>query len=304
MNRTADKRVAVHLFRSLILATFLAALAVRTGPAQADRNQTEPAQTDMAGLVQRSLANEVRAATNTQHPMRYQLRKTSPRLTTTKDICETKDGAVARLVAINDQPLSPTDAQREEARLDGLLSDPGKQHHRKQSQDDDTARVLKVLRSLPSAFVYVYAGAGTGPTGKVERFTFKPNPKFDATDLETQALTQMAGEIWIDPARERVAHLEGHLQQDVDFGWGILGRLNKGGWIVIEQADVGDRQWRIVHFKMAMSGRVVFRTKSFDTTEDESRFAPVPAGLGYHQAIQLLRTPETAANPAANSTPH
>ena len=72
----------------------------------------------------------------------------------------------------------------------------------------------------------------------------------------------MTGEIWIDLSTERVTRLEGHLQQDVDFGWGILGRLNKGGWIVIEQADVGEHQWRIVHFKMSMSGRVVFKTKS------------------------------------------
>ena len=123
----------------------------------------------------------------------------------------------------------------------------------------------------------------------MEKFTFTPNPKFDPPDLETQVLTQMTGEIWIDTAQERVARLEGHLQQDVDFGWGILGRLNKGGWIVIEQADVGEHQWRIVHFKMSMSGRVVFKTKVFDTTEDESQFAPLPVGLSYQQAIQMVR---------------
>ena len=32
------------------------------------------------------------------HPMRYRLRKSSPRMTSTKDIVETRDGAVARLV--------------------------------------------------------------------------------------------------------------------------------------------------------------------------------------------------------------
>jgi hypothetical protein len=247
-------------------------------------------QADKEGLVQRSLANEERAATDSLHPMRYRLRKSSPRLTTTKEIYETKDGAVARLVAINDKPLSATDEEREQARLDSLLSDPGKQRHRKQSEEEDTSRALKVLRALPAAFVYQYAGGGEGPTGKVEKFTFKPNPKFDPTDLETQALTHMAGEIWIDPVRERVARLEGHLLQDVDFGWGILGRLYKGGSIVIEQSDVGDLQWRIVHFKMAMSGRVVFKTRVFDTTEDESQFVPVPTNLRYQQAIQLLRS--------------
>lgn len=252
-------------------------------------SQIAPARTDDESLVQRTLANEVRAASDAQHPMRYRLRKSSPRLTSTKDICETRDGAVARLISINNNPLGPVDEQREQARLNSLLSDPGKQHHRKQSQDEDTARALKVLRALPSAFVFQYAGPGQGSAGQIQRFTFRPNPKFNPPDLETQVLTQMTGEIWIDPGQERVARLEGHLQQDVDFGWGILGRLNKGGSVVIEQADIGEHQWRIVHFKMLMSGRVIFKTKVFDTTEDQSQFVPVPVGMGYQQAIQLLR---------------
>ena len=49
----------------------------------------------------------------------------------------------------------------------------------------------------------------------------------------------MAGEIWIDPVQERVVRLAGSLQQDKDFGWGILGELDKGGWVEIDQADVG-----------------------------------------------------------------
>ena len=281
--------MTVYPFRSLVPLLLMAAFAIGKTPAQADKE----------GLVQRALANEVRAATDSLHPMRYRLRKSSPRLTTTKEICETKDGAVALLVAINDKPLSPSDEQQEQARLDALLSDPGRQRHRKQSQDEDTARALKMLRALPVAFVYQYAGPGEGPSGTLEKFTFKPHPKFDPPDLETQALVHMTGEIWIDPTRERVAHLEGHLEQDVDFGWGILGRLNKGGSIEIEQADVGDHQWRVVHFAMSMSGRVVFKTKVFDTTEDQSLFKPVPVGIGYQQAIRMLR--EQQAGTGQNS---
>jgi len=243
--------------------------------------------------VQQALANEVSAAKDSQHPMCYRLRKSSPRLTTTKEICETADGAVARLVSVNDAPLSATDEQREQTRLDQLLSDPGKQRHRKQSQDQDTARALKVLRSLPNAFIYEDEGPVEGSSGAVEKFRFKPNPKFDPPDLETQVLTQMAGELWIDRAQERVTRLDGRLQQDVDFGWGILGRLYKGGSILIEQADVGDHRWRVVHFDMKMSARVVFKTKSFDTTEDESQFVTVPQGLKYQQAIAMLRGGET-----------
>ncbi len=245
---------------------------------------------DNDALVQRALANEVRAASDAQHPMRYRLHKTSPRFASTKDIFETKDGAVAHLIAVNNAPLSTADEQKEQARLNGLLSDPDKQHHRKQSEDADTARAMKVLRVLPVAFLYRFEGAADRPTGTVEKFTFTPNPKFNPLELEMQVLTQMTGEIWIDVEHERVTRLEGHLQQDVDFGWGILGRLNKGGWIAIEQADVGEHQWRIVHFQMSMSGRVVFKTRVFDTTEDESQFAPLPVELTYQQAIQMMNT--------------
>jgi hypothetical protein len=219
--------------------------------------------------------------------MRYRLRRSSPRLTTTKELIETRDGDVAHLVAINDQPLNSADEQLEQARLNALLSDPNRQRHRKQSEESDTGIVLKLLRMLPQAFTYEYAGADA--SGKVEKFHFRPNPGFKPPDVETQALTAMTGELWIDAAQERVARLEGHLQQDTDYGWGILGKLDKGGWVVIEQADVGAGQWRIARFQMKMSLRILFKTKYFDTTQEMTQYTPVPSNLDYRQAIQMLR---------------
>jgi hypothetical protein len=240
-------------------------------------------------LVERALATELRAAQDPDHPMRYRLRKSSPRLTSTKEIVETRDGDVARLVSIFDKPLSPADEQLEEARLDALLSDPSRQRHRRQSEEGDMRIVMKLLCMLPQAFLYQYAGAGAGPGGKVEKFAFRPNPSFSPFDPEAQALTAMSGELWIDGTEERVTRLEGHLQQDTDYGWGILGKLDKGGWIVIEQAGVGQGQWRIARFQMKMSLRVLFKTRSFDTVEAMTQYAPVPVGIDYRQAIQMLR---------------
>lgn len=243
--------------------------------------------------MQRALANELHAAQDTGHPVRYSLRKTSPRLTSTKLLIETKDGQVARLVSINGQPLSAADEKKEQDRLDALLQDPGKQRHRKQSEDADAARAMKVLRSLPNAFLYEPAAADPAASSQYPaqtvKFAFKPNPGFEPPDLETRMLTEMTGEIWIDPAHQRVTRLEGRLQQDVDFGWGVLGRLNKGGSIVIEQADVGGGAWRIVRLELRMSGRVLFKSKVFDTTEEESQFAPVPPDIDYRKAVEMLR---------------
>jgi len=270
----------------------------------ASYGQTAPAVSGAGdqALVERALSNELRVAQDADHPMRYRLRKSSPRLTTMKELIETKDGLVARLIAVNDLPLTEADEKKEEQRLDALLRDPGRQRHRKQGEDQDAERALKVLRSLPRAFIYQPAAVGTGSPAQpspIVKFTFRPNPAFDPPDIETQVLTAMTGEIWIDRTEERVIHLEGHLQHDVDFGWGILGRLDKGGWIVIEQADVGQQQWRIVHFKMVMTGRVFFKSRVFDTEEQQSGFASVPAGLTYQKAIEILRAGNNA--PAQNA---
>lgn len=243
-----------------------------------------------SGMVARALENELSAAQDPGHPMQYQLRKSSPRLTSIKAIVETRDGAVARLLSVNDSTLTPSDRQKDNARLDALLSDPNRQRKRKQSEQDDTGRALKVLRALPKAFLYTYAGSETSGSITLEKYAFRPNPKFSSSDLELMVLTAMSGTLTVDATHERVVRLEGHLQQDVDIGWGILGRLNKGGWLVIEQADVGGGVWRIVHFQMNMSGRVFFKTRTFDTTEEESQFAPVPVDLTYQQAIQMLRS--------------
>ena len=245
--------------------------------------------TQAQALVARALATEVRSAQDANHPMRYRLRKSSPRMTSTKEIAETRDGDVARLIAINDQPLSQDDEQREEARLDALLSDPARQRHRKQSEESDTGIVLKLLRMLPQAFLYEYEGVGQGPSGEVEKFHFRPNPAFSPPDLESQALTAMVGELWIDALQERVTRLEGHLQQDTNYGWGILGKLDKGGWIVLEQGDVGVGQWRIVRFQIKMSLRILFKNKDFDSVQEMSQYTPLHASLDYRQAIQMLR---------------
>ena len=124
--------------------------------------------------------------------------------------------------------------------------------------------------------------------GTVLKFTFKPNPQFDPPDIETGVLTAMAGELWIDPVEERVVRLAGSLQQDKYIAWG-LGELDKGGWVEIDQADVGDHQWRIVHLKLVMNIRVLFKTKPSDSVQEYSGFVSLPGDVTYRKAIEMLR---------------
>ena len=48
----------------------------------------------------------------------------------------------------------------------------------------------------------------------------------------------MAGTILIDPDQKRLARLNGHLVENVDFGFGILGHIAKGGTFEIERTHV------------------------------------------------------------------
>jgi hypothetical protein len=143
---------------------------------------------------------------------------------------------------------------------------------------------------LPSAFVYQDAGPVASSGGRIERFTFRPRQGFNPPDLVSQALTNLNGEVWIDRQAERVTHLQGRLDQDTTYGWGLLGKLNRGGWISIDQALVDGHNWRIVHLQLRMSLRVLFKEKPIDTVEDMTAYRPVPAGIDYREAIRLLRT--------------
>jgi hypothetical protein len=286
------KLIHVRRLTPFLLLTLLAGPYPGQGqPATTGAGNLAPAEAQ--ALVQRALATELRTAQDPDHPMRYRLRKTSPRLTSTKEILETKDGDVARLVALFDKPLSAEDEQKEQARLDALLSDPSLQRHRKQGEQGDMGIVLRLLRMLPDAFLYQYAG----PSGTVQKFTFRPNPNFSPPDFETQALTAMNGVLLIDASQQRVTRLEGHLQQDTDYLWGALAKLDKGGSIVIEQADVGGHQWRIARFQMQMNLRILFKTRNIDTAEEMTQYIPVPTTLDYRQAIQILRATPAGATP-------
>jgi len=243
-------------------------------------------------MVKRVLHIELEAATSSAltHPMQYQLRKVSPRLSTTKLIVETKDGDVARLIAINDRPLDPVDQHNENARLDGLINDPSLQRHRKEREEGDAERAKKVMRALPDAFLYQFAGIVQTPHGPSYRLSFQPNPNFNPQDLEAQVLKAMAGELWIDVAAQRVTRLEGKRLRDVDYGWSIIGKLDQGGTLLLEQADVGNNQWRTTHMVLVMNARILFKTIKLDTSLELSQYAPVASGMTYQQAIQQLRS--------------
>jgi hypothetical protein len=248
------------------------------------------AQTDPAALVRRAIQNREDAA-KTHRPLRYLIRKTDDRRDTTKDVIETGQGDVARLIAINNQPLTAAANQAELDRLNTLANHPEMQEHRHQREQKDADRVNRLMRLLPDAFLYRDQGTSPCPTGKgiCHHLTFSPNPSFEPPDVEANIFHGLAGEVWIDQAQERLTRLDAHVIANVDFGWGILGKLDKGGTIQLEQSDIGNHDWELTALKLSLKGKaLMLKSLNIQLTEQATHFSQVPPDVDYRKAIQLL----------------
>jgi hypothetical protein len=245
---------------------------------------------DPVALVRAASWNELHSSSS-GHPFRFRLRKQDENGSTTKDIIETKDGDIARLVAVNDKPLTPERAKAERDRLDNLLAHPELQARRHKKEQEDSARENEMVRLLPDAFIYTYHGIVDTPNGPAWRLDFVPNEKFLPPDRQAQVYHGMAGQLWIDCAQKRLSRLDAHLIADVDFGWGVIGRLYKGGTILVIQKDVGENHWEALHLKLNLTGKILMvHTVTFQTTEDTSDHKPVSNTLTYKGAIHILES--------------
>ncbi len=243
---------------------------------------------DPVALVRSASWNELHSSGNREH-FRYRLEKVDAKGSSVKEIVETRDGDVARLLEKNGKPLTPEEQQAEVNRLNNLAAHPELQQHRQKKEQEDSGRADEMVRLLPDAFLYTYKGMVDGPSGPAYRLAFQPNPKFQPPDREAEVYAGMAGELWIDKAEKRMAKLDAHLINDVDFGWGIVGRLYKGGSILVEQKDVGEDHWEQTHMVLDLTGKILMmKGISFKTTETASGFAPVEKTMGYQDAIHLL----------------
>jgi hypothetical protein len=268
-----------------ILATLLALSFAQVSPAQTQ----QPALVDATALVRRAVQNRLDA--EKKHPlMRYVLHRTDEHHDTTKEIVETVDGGVARLISVDGTPLSAEAERAEIDRLDTLAAHPEMQEHRHKSEQKDAERVDRLLALLPNAFLYRYEGMTACGVGQCYRLSFTPNPHFTPPDLEADLLRGVAGEVWIDRMQERLTRLDGHFITDVDFGFGILGKLNKGGTVLLEQTDVGGHDWELTGLMLHVTGKALMvKTLSFQISEEANGFAQVAPGLRYRDAIQILK---------------
>jgi hypothetical protein len=211
----------------------------------------------------------------------------------TREVVETSAGTVAKLIALNDQPLSPEQRIEEEARLRNLQQHPELQEHKKKEQEQDARRTEKMFGELPKAFLYVYDGIEAGATGEIIRLKFSPNPNYEPPSHEMAVYKGMSGQLWLEVTHCRLARIQATLFREVTFGWGVLGHLDKGGHFDVQQSKIGPDRWEVTSMDVQFAGKaLLFKTINLHEVDKLSEFRPVPGGLTLAQGIALLEHSE------------
>ena len=279
----------------LLLFSALGLSQSSSAPSQPKAPQVEPVE-----LVRKAVKNELDANQGVPEHFMFRGIKTTSKGSTTRLYAETKEGSAGLIIAYDGKPLTPDQQQAEQARLDHYIHNPEELRKKRAQEREEADRTTRIMRALPDAFLYEYAGeetgtAGIGRTGNpLVRLKFRPNPKYEPPSRVEEVLTGMKGNLLVDANHCRIASIDGTLFKSVGFGWGILGHLNAGGHFVVHQQDVDD-VWEISSMTVNFTGKILLvKSLNIESTETYSDFKQISNDLTFAEAVELLKKEEAA----------
>jgi hypothetical protein len=248
---------------------------------QSDSGSTAVSANDLARRV---ITNELKFQDDHTNWM-YRLEKEEDGKKQVQEIIETKEGSLSRLVSINDQPLTAQQQQEEDQRVQDLMTSRSAKRKLQRVLDAETLQGRRLFKMLPDAFVFSRAGGDE----KLVKLSFRPNPNFHPPSLEARVFHDMEGEMWVDCKQERLAAFSGRLTQDVKFGLGLLGHLDKGGHFEVKQAEVVPGHWDMTAMSVEMTGKaLLFKSIGARKRENRRDFHQVSDDLTLTQAADIL----------------
>jgi hypothetical protein len=291
---------------TLLRSAWMVLLTVACFARPQERGTSRP---DPGELVRKAVRNEITASRATNDRFMFRSTKTTPKGSTTKLFVESQEGTAGLVVAYNGKSLTPDQRRTEKARVERFLNNPAELKKKRKQEREDEERTLRIMRAIPDAFLFEYAGEEQGSEGigrpgdPLVQLKFRPNPRYEPPSREEQVLTGMQGTLMVDAARYRIASIDGTLFREVNFGWGILGHLDRGGHFLVQQREIGDNRWEVSRMTLDFTGKALLvKNLVIRSTEVFSDFKRVPPDLTFAQALELLEKEETATveNPTSS----
>ena len=203
----------------------------------------------------------------------------------TREIVETSAGSIDRVVAVAGQPLTDVEQRREVQRIRRITHSWYEQHRIVEARRREADECRTFLQLIPEVFVF----QENGRRDSLIDLRFQPNPSFQASSREAKVLHAMQGELWIDGNRQRLVGMSGQLIEEVKFGAGLLGHLEKGGQFQVRRTELAPDHWEIVDIKVNMRGKVfLFKNISVEQSESREKFERLPNKLTLPEAAGLL----------------
>jgi hypothetical protein len=197
---------------------------------------------------------------------------------------ETPQGTLRRLIELGGHPLSPDATANEARRIQNYLRDPSAQAKARRASEHDGAQAAELIKMLPDAFLWTKGGEN----GDLETLNFRPNPHFDPPDMQSRVMGVMAGQIIISKDGHRIRTLRGKLTDDILIGFGILGKINRGGTFDVERRVVGDGRWQITETHVHIGGHaLLFHTIGQQEDDVKTEWKPSTAHTLQEAAQQL-----------------
>ena len=263
-------------FASLVL---IAATAVQTlGQATVSKGTAHD-------LVRDVIYNELHDRERDSHwEYRSECRSSSENLI--REQVETDQGPIFRLLAHDGSPLDPAQQRREDERLAAYIESPGQIARVKHEHQEDENRLAGIMQLLPQAFLFEYQGE---PEAEVQRIAFQPDPAFTPTGYEARIVHALAGTLTVNVRLKRMIEMRGVLAERVDFGYGLLGHVEKGGRFEIHRREVSPEHWKTDLVDVHVQGKILMlKTVSKDQRETRLDFRPVPRGTTLAEAREIL----------------
>lgn len=229
----------------------------------------------------------MQASEHPKHYYRYIERIVSASDSRTVDEISTPHGDVDRLLEVNQHPPDRQQIQQNQQLLAKLPNNLQLQQSRYKDQQSNKRRRDNVIKDIPNAFIYTYAGRNA--QGQI-MLKFRPAPNFQPSSHQSLILEGMAGELWVDPKTQRMAKIDGQLIRDVKIGWGFLARLNAGGTFLMEQSQGTDGTWHQKLLDVHFDGtELIFKHLHIRVKEYRCCFQRVP-NLSIRAAVHMLQT--------------
>jgi hypothetical protein len=204
----------------------------------------------------------------------------------TMEVCQTKDGDVEHLIAVDGHELNSDEFRAEDQRVQKLISHPEQLRAKQKKQREDAEQVRTMLKIFPDAFRF-QRGSGDGHLVKV---IFRPNPAFHAPSRAGMVFHHMQGVAVIDPQRKRFTEIQGVLTSEVKFAGGFLGHLDRGGTFMVTSGEVAPNHWDTTRMDVQMSGKVLlFKTIAVHDRETYTDYTPVPSNATLQEVADLLK---------------